>query len=324
MGLIYVTDTCNFADNLLEVAQKEYREQEVGFICTQSIRSCTAEKNQRKLLQAFTVIFIPPTRSLCQILPRGDPWSKCNAMLIQRHVPCYITHCSPHIRHECPHFYFFIFVSLWRVYYRPQPLAAGYTKNGEWVWGGRAQLKPRSRSGLARPGPAWPSPVQPTTTSAVSLEPPRLLSSIANRGGNVSLGVDQETSMPKQGASCPDTALPVGYVRTFLPFTLSPYMCLSPTPLAGCPSASCLRAMVCFFSLVCALWRCGSLCECLCGRILPLFNSSPTKIIHVATNLSHVWPYADVWRTEDPRRSRTVDRAINLILLFSDICFTSQ
>lgn len=83
------------------------------------------------------------------------------------------------------------------------------------------QLKPRSRSGLARPGPAWPSPVQPTTTSAVSLEPPRLLSSIANRGGNVSLGVDQETSMPKQGASCPDTALPVGYVRTFLPFTLS-------------------------------------------------------------------------------------------------------
>lgn len=156
------------------------------------------------------------------------------------------------------------------------------------------QLKPRSRSGLARPGPAWPSPVQPTTTSAVSLEPPRLLSSIANRGGNVSLGVDQETSMPKQGASCPDTALPVGYVRTFLPFTLSPYMCLSPTPLAGCPSASCLRAMVCFFSLVCALWRCGSLCECLCGRILPLFNSSPTKIIHVATNLSHVWPYADV------------------------------
>lgn len=173
-------------------------------------------------------------------------------------------------------------------------------------------------------GPARPSPVRPTTTSAVSLEPPRLLSSIANRGGNVSLGVDQETSMPKQGASCPDTALPVGYVRTFLPFTLSPYMCLSPTPLAGCPSASCLRAMVCFFSPVCALWRCGSLCECLCGRILPLFNSSPTKIIHVATNSSHVWPFADVWCSEDPRRSRTVDRAINLILLFSDICFTSQ
>lgn len=106
-------------------------------------------------------------------------------------------------------------------------------------------------------GPARPSPVQPTTTSAVSLEPPRLLSSIANRGGNVSLGVDQETSMPKQGASCPDTALPVGYVRTFLPFTLSPYMCLSPTPLAGCPSASCLRAMVCFFPPVCTLevWK---------------------------------------------------------------------
>lgn len=190
------------------------------------------------------------------------------------------------------------------------------------------QAIPRMVSGCGEAGPQLkPSrsgPVRPTTTSAVSPEPPRLLSSIANRGGNVSLGVDQETSMPKQGASCPDTALPVGYVRTFLPFTLSPYMCLSPTPLAGCPSASCLRAMVCFFPPVCALWRCGSLCERLCGRILPLFNSSPTKIIHVATNLSHMWPYADVWCTGDPRRSRTVDRAINLILLFSDICFTSQ
>lgn len=39
--------------------------------------------------------------------------------------------------------------------------------------------------------------------------------------GNVSLLANQETSMPKQGASCPDTALPVGYVRTFLPSLLS-------------------------------------------------------------------------------------------------------
>lgn len=137
------------------------------------------------------------------------------------------------------------------VCYRPQPLAAGCTKSevvGEWEGGGGSAAAETEEQ-------VQPSPSRPT--SAVPLEPARILSSEANSGGNVSLGVDQETSMPKQGASCPDTALPVGYVRTFLPFTLSLYMCLSPTPLAGCPSASCLRAVVCFFSRVCALevWK---------------------------------------------------------------------
>lgn len=114
--------------------------------------------------------------------------------------------------------------------------------------GAAAETEEQVRPSLVRPGPARPTAA---TTSAVSLKPTQILSSEARSGGNVSLGVDQETSMPKQGASCPDTALPVGYVRTFLPFTLSLYMCLSPTPLAGCPSASCLRAVVCFFSCVC-------------------------------------------------------------------------
>lgn len=42
--------------------------------------------------------------------------------------------------------------------------------------------------------------------------------------GNVSLLAGQETSMPKQGTSWSDTALPVGYVRSFL---LSQSVCLS-------------------------------------------------------------------------------------------------
>lgn len=134
--------------------------------------------------------------------------------------------------------------------YRPQPLAAGCSKGevaGEWEGGGSAAAETEKR--------VWPSPGRPclarpsaATTSAVSLEPNRILSSEANSRGNVSLGVEQETSMPKQGASCPDTALPVDYVRTFLPFTLSLYMCLSPTPLAVCLWANLLRAVVCFSS----------------------------------------------------------------------------
>lgn len=38
----------------------------------------------------------------------------------------------------------------------PQPLAAGYTKNGEWVWGGRAAAEAEEpvRSGPAQSGPA--------------------------------------------------------------------------------------------------------------------------------------------------------------------------
>lgn len=285
--------------------------------------SSNVEKNQHKLLHTFTGIFIPPTRSLCQILPRCDPWSKCTAMLIQRHVPCYITHCSVqrHTYASNAHICISLFLSACEGFATdlshslqavPRMVVAG-----EWEGegGGRAAAEVKEPSlGRARPA-------QPTTTSAVSLEPPRILSSIANSGGNVSHGVDQETSVPKQGASCPDTALPVGYVRTFLPFTLSPYMCLSPTPLAGCPSASCLRAMACFFPPVCALEVWKSVWELVWTHFAII---QQTKIIRVATNLSHMWPYADVWCTEDPRRSRTVDRAINLILVFSDICFTSR
>lgn len=126
--------------------------------------------------------------------------------------------------------------------------------------------------------------------------------------------------MPKQGASCPDTALPEGYVRTFLPFTLCLYMCLSPTPLAGCPSASCLRAVVCFFFPVCALWRCGSLCEGLWDAFSHYLT--PARV-YVATNSNHVQTYVGVRCAQDPRRGRTVDSTINLILLLSDICFTA-
>lgn len=177
-------------------------------------------------------------------------------------------------------FLFIYLVSLWRVCYGPHSLAAGCTKSevaGEWVVG-------RERALQVRPSPAQP-------TSAVSLGPSGILSSQANGGGNVSPGVDQESSMPKQGSSCPDTALPEGYVRTFLPFTLSLNVCLSPTPLAGCPSASCLRAVVCFFFPVCALWRCGSLCEGLCGCILQLFNTS------LCICCNKLKPHADIrWR----------------------------
>lgn len=64
--------------------------------------------------------------------------------------------------------------------------------------------------------------------------------------------------MPKEGASCPDTALPVGYVRTFLPFTLSLCMCVS-LPLlwlAALRQAASEQWFV-FFSRVCTLevWK---------------------------------------------------------------------
>lgn len=99
-------------------------------------------------------------------------------------------------------------------------------------------------------------PTQPNwrpTTSAASLWPScdPLLQQPAS-GGNVSLLSSQETSMPKQGASCPDTALPVGYVRTFLPslppcslsLSIPLCVCLSPTLLADCPWASCLSVIL--------------------------------------------------------------------------------
>lgn len=48
--------------------------------------------------------------------------------------------------------------------------------------------------------------------------------------------------MPKEGASYPDTALPVGYVRTFLPFprslSLSLLPLVLPLPLRICVSLS--------------------------------------------------------------------------------------
>lgn len=83
----------------------------------------------------------------------------------------------------------------------------------------------------------------PTVGSAPRSLPPAFMWSLLQKPssrGNVSLLVCQETSMPKEGASCPDTALPVGYVRTFLP----------PLPPPVAPSVS--------FSFVCTLTRCRS------------------------------------------------------------------
>lgn len=101
--------------------------------------------------------------------------------------------------------------------------------------------------------------------------------------GNVSLLANQLTSVPKQGASCPDTALPVGYVRTFLPsrllssplFTLCVCVSLSPTLLAGCPSASLSASL---FS-PCPLTRCVCVCACMCVFMSRYAGWSTCKII---------------------------------------------
>lgn len=101
-----------------------------------------------------------------------------------------------------------------------------------------------------------------------------------NSRGNVSLLASQETSMPKQGASWPDTALPVGYVRTFLPslplslpscFSLS--LALSPTLLANCPSASCLTAILFFLGLSLGVSVCVSVSARVC--VFTLFYAGP-------------------------------------------------
>lgn len=84
--------------------------------------------------------------------------------------------------------------------------------------------------------------------------------------------------MPKQGASCPDTALPVGYVRTFLPFTLSLYMCLSPTPLAGCPFSKLPQSRGLCVCVCVGVEVCVSACL---DTFMPLFNSSPAKRIYI-------------------------------------------
>lgn len=127
--------------------------------------------------------------------------------------------------------------------------------------------------------------------------------------------------MPKQGASCPDTALPEGYVRTFLPFTLCLYMCLSPTPLAGCPSASRLRAVVWFFFPPCVRSGGVEVCVRACVDAFPHYLT-PVQCICCNKLKPHA-KILDVRCTQDPRRGRTVDNAINLILLLSYICFTA-
>lgn len=92
---------------------------------------------------------------------------------------------------------------LWSVCYSNKPLAAG-CESGE---PSPSQLAAHHRHPCSLPQAFMWSPLQKPSSR-----------------GNVSLLASQETSMPKQGASCPDTALPVGYVRTFL---LSLSVCVS-------------------------------------------------------------------------------------------------
>jgi len=105
----------------------------------------------------------------------------------------------------------------WSVCYSNKPLAAGCAQStAETVNEGAPELKPESKPGPSQLAAHHPCSL-PQAFMWSHLQKP-------SSRGNVSLLASQETSMPKQGVSCPDTALPVGYVRTFL---LSPSVCVS-------------------------------------------------------------------------------------------------
>lgn len=300
---------------LQTVSQKLYKSKQTGSRVQTywSVRSCTAEKNQHKLLH--TVIFIPPTHTSCQILPHYEPWSKCIALLIQRHVPCYITHCS--VLHHMPLTLTFLII------YFCQPvnglLQASATRcrlyqewSSGWVGGGRRERCSWNRGA----GPAQSVP-------AHLCSPPRACSDplfrsqqwrkcqSRSRPGN--LHAQTRRFLSWHGSSC-------GLCKDFPAFhSLPVYVSLSHSfgwlPFGKLPQSSGLF----FFPCV----RSGGVEVCAGACVDAFYHYLTPARVYVATNSNHMQTYVDVWCTEDPRRDQTLDKAINLILLLSDICFTA-
>lgn len=182
-----------------------------------------------------------------------------------------------------------------------------------------AETEEQVRPSLARPGPARPTRRHHLCSLPRAYSDPLFRSQkwrkcqSRSRPGN--LHAQTRSFLSWHSSSC-------GLCKDFPAFhSLPVYVSLSHSfgwlPFGKLPQSSGLF----FFLCVCALWRCGSLCEGLCGCILPWFNSS------LCICCDKLKPHADIcWCecTEDPRRGLNVDRAINLIPLLSDICFTGQ
>lgn len=186
-------------------------------------------------------------------------------MLIQQHMPYYITDSTAVYRMSlCREWT----LGLWSVCHSNEPLAAGCTESGAQteVEGGSAGAETREQ---AWPSPAGgpPPPLQPPSSLHVIPSPEasqQRKCQSSSQPGN--LHAQTRRFLPWHSSSC-------GLCKDFpalspsLPLVLSPSlalcMSLSPTLLAGCPSASCFSAILfLFFSLALLLgvWVCACMC----------------------------------------------------------------